>query len=65
LVPISGDGILGLQFDKRFESFDPCFSQPLVLVDFKENHYLLWFQKYTYKNPQNKKLEYIQNGKMG
>jgi hypothetical protein len=31
------DGILGHQFHKRLESFAPCFSQLLLLADFKEN----------------------------
>ena len=33
-----GDGILGHQFNKRLESFAPCYSQSLLLADFKENH---------------------------
>jgi hypothetical protein len=37
------DGILGPQFNKRLESFAPCYSQSLLLADFKENHTLLWF----------------------
>ncbi len=39
----SRDGILGHQFDKRLESFAPCYSQSLLLADFTENHTLLWF----------------------
>jgi hypothetical protein len=30
----SRDGILGHQFNKRLESFDPCYSQSLLLADF-------------------------------
>jgi hypothetical protein len=32
------DGILGHQFNKRLESFTPCYSQSLLLADFKENN---------------------------
>ena len=35
------DRILGHQFNKRLESFAPCYSQSLLLVDFKENHSLM------------------------
>ena len=38
------------QFNKRLESFAPCYSQSLLLADFTENHTDL----YT-KNPRNKK----------
>ncbi len=27
---------------KRLESFSPCYSQSILLADFKENHTLLW-----------------------
>ncbi len=37
------DGILGHQLNKRLESFAPCYSQSLLLADFKENHTLLWY----------------------
>ncbi len=37
------DGILSHQFDKRLESFAPCFSQSLLLAVCKENHTLLWY----------------------
>jgi hypothetical protein len=37
LVP--KDGILGHQFNKRLESFASCFSQSLLLADFKESSY--------------------------
>jgi hypothetical protein len=30
------DGILGHQFNKRFESFASCYSESLLLADFKE-----------------------------
>jgi hypothetical protein len=39
------DGIPGHQFNKRLEPFDPCYSQPLLLEDFRENHTLLWLKK--------------------
>jgi hypothetical protein len=42
----SGDGILENQFNKRLESFAPCYSQSLLLEDFKEKHTL-----YGLKNP--------------
>ncbi len=45
----SRDGILGHQFNKRLKSLAPCYSQSLILADFKENHTLLWF--YSFKNP--------------
>jgi hypothetical protein len=35
--------ILGHQFNKRLEPFIPCYSQSLLLSDFKVNHTLLWF----------------------
>jgi len=35
------DGILVHQFNKRLESFASCYSQSLLLADFKENHTLL------------------------
>jgi hypothetical protein len=37
------DEILGDQFNKRRESFAPCYSQSLLLADFKENHTIHWF----------------------
>ncbi len=46
---------LDINLKKRLESFVPCYSQSLLLVDFKENHTLLWFYKSLQKNPQNKK----------
>jgi hypothetical protein len=33
------DGLL----NKRLESFALCYSQSLLLADFKENHTLLWY----------------------
>ncbi len=36
------DGILEHQFNKRLESFAPCYSQSLLLVDFEENRTLCW-----------------------
>jgi hypothetical protein len=35
--------ILGHQFNKRLEFFASCYSQSLLLADFKENHTFLWF----------------------
>ena len=46
----SGDGILGNQFNTRLESFAPCYSQSLLLANFKENHILL-------KNPYKKSIK--------
>ncbi len=43
IVNIYWDGILGHQFEKRLESFAPCYSQSLLLADFTDNHTLLWF----------------------
>jgi hypothetical protein len=43
--PMTWDGILGHQVNKSLESFAPCYSQSLLLADFKENHSLLWFLK--------------------
>jgi hypothetical protein len=37
------DGILGHQFKKKLEYFALCYSQSLLLADFKENHTLLSF----------------------
>ncbi len=34
---VSRDGIIGHKFEKRLESFAPCYSQSLALVDFTEN----------------------------
>jgi hypothetical protein len=34
---LSRDEILGHPFNKRFESFASCYSQSLLLADFKEN----------------------------
>jgi hypothetical protein len=36
------NGILGHQFEKGLESFAPCYSQSLLLVDFKENYTLIF-----------------------
>jgi hypothetical protein len=54
-VYFSKDGILGHQFNKGLESFAPCYSQFLLLEDFKENHTFLWFLKSLQKNPRNRK----------
>jgi hypothetical protein len=34
---LARDRILGHQFNKRLESFAPCYSQSFILADFKEN----------------------------
>jgi hypothetical protein len=51
---VPGDEILGHQFNKRLESFAPCYSQSLLLADFKETHTLLWFEK-PYNNKSAKR----------
>jgi hypothetical protein len=43
------DGILGHHLNKRLESFATCYSQSILLADFKENHTLLWLKKIPYK----------------
>jgi hypothetical protein len=50
----SRDGILGHQLNKRLESLGPCFSQSLLLADFKEKKTILFsgFKKSLQKNPQ-------------
>jgi hypothetical protein len=50
-IVINTDAILGHKIHKRLV-FAPCYSQSLALVDFKENHTLLWF-----KNPYKKNLQ--------
>jgi hypothetical protein len=52
---VTRDGILGHQFDKRLESFAPCYSQSFYWRIFKENQTILWVQKYIQKNSRNKK----------
>jgi hypothetical protein len=54
------DGILGHQFDKRLESFAPCYSQFILLPDFKDNHSLLCFKNSFKKIRETRKLESIQ-----
>jgi hypothetical protein len=57
---LSWDGILGHQFNKRLESFAPCYSQSLLLADFKKNHTLLWCWKSLQKKiRKTRKLESI------
>jgi hypothetical protein len=29
--------------DMKFDKFAPCYSQSILLAEFKENHTLLWF----------------------
>ncbi len=53
------DGIHGHQFNKRLESFAPCYSQFLLQADFKENHTLLWFKKSYKKFSETRKPESI------
>ncbi len=43
------NGILGHQFNKRLESFAPCYSQSLLQADFEEKLTLLWLKKIPYK----------------
>jgi hypothetical protein len=40
---VAGDGIPEHQFNKKLEPFALCYSQFLLLADFKENQTLLWF----------------------
>jgi hypothetical protein len=48
-VKISGNIFSGKEMEfldinlKRIESLAPCFSQSLLLAEFKGNHTLLWF----------------------
>jgi hypothetical protein len=56
VTKIIRDGTLEHQFEKKLESFAPCYPQSLLLADFKENHTLL--NKYK-KIPETRKLEYI------
>jgi hypothetical protein len=53
------DGILGHQFDNRLESFASCYSQSLLLTDFRENHTLLWSSKTIQKIQETRQLESI------
>ncbi len=48
-VSESENVILGHQFEKILKSFAQFYSQSHLLADFKENHPLLWFQKYIKK----------------
>jgi hypothetical protein len=45
--------------NKRLESFAPCYSQFLLLADFKENHILLWLKKSLQKIRETRNLESI------
>ncbi len=53
---LSWDRMPGHKFNKRLESFAPCYSQSLLLANFKENYPLLFsgFQN-PYKNTWNNK----------
>jgi hypothetical protein len=39
---VNRDGILGHKFDKKLESFAPCYSQSFYWQIFVENQTLLW-----------------------
>jgi hypothetical protein len=47
------DGIIGHQFNKRLESFASCYSQSLLLADFKETKLFSGFNN-PYKNIRKK-----------
>jgi hypothetical protein len=49
------DGILGHQFNKRLESFASCYSQSLLLADFKETILFSGFSNHYKKNREKKK----------
>jgi hypothetical protein len=53
------------QFNKRLDSFAPCYSQSHLLADFKENHMvpgaLLWF-KPCKKSAKQEKSSLFMNG---
>ncbi len=53
---VTRDGILGHHFDKRLESFAPCYSHSFYWWIFKENQTLLWVQKYIKKSPKQEDL---------
>ncbi len=55
-----GDGILGQQFNKRLESFVPCYSQSLLLADLKKTILFSSFKKQK-KLREARKLEFINN----
>jgi hypothetical protein len=55
--PWSWGGILGYQFNKRFESFAPCYSQSLLLANFTETHTVSGFKKSLQKIIETRKLE--------
>jgi hypothetical protein len=51
---------LDIKFDKRLESFAPCYSQSILLAaDFKENDTLVWFYKSLQKIRETRKLKSI------
>ncbi len=51
--------ILGHKFNKRLESFAPCYSQSFLLADFKGNHTLLRFSKSLQKIRETRTLKSI------
>jgi hypothetical protein len=54
------DGILGHQFNKRLESFASCYSESLLLADFKETILFPGFNNhYTKKSGKKRKSESI------
>jgi hypothetical protein len=57
VTKIIRDRILEHQFDKRLEPFAPCYSQFLLLVDFKKKPILYSGLKYIQKISQNKKTQ--------
>jgi hypothetical protein len=46
---------LNINFNKRLETFAPCYSQYFLLADFKENHNSSLVSKFISKNLRNKK----------
>ncbi len=53
------NGILGHKFNKRIESFAPCYSQSLLLADFNDNHTLLGLKNPSKKIRETRKLKSI------
>ncbi len=48
-----------IKFDKRLEFFAPCYSQSILMADFKENDTLVWFYKSLQKIRETRKLKSI------
>jgi hypothetical protein len=54
------DGTLGHQFDRRLQSFAPCYSQSLPLAEILRKPYpTLAFKKHTKNRNETRKLESI------